>query len=344
LAGIPIAVIGGDGVGRELCAPIAKLLGANFHVAPSELDAGYEYYCRTGKSFEWETWDEIESFRGILFGATGSPKSRIPGYVSPILELRERLDLFVNIRPVKSRIAKRQGIDLVILRENIEGLYAGRERTVGEGEAIAEKVVTAKNVERLARFAFEYAVNRGRSTVTLVHKANVLKVTDGLFREVCLDVGRDYPAIEVREELVDAAAYHLVRDPDRFDVILTMNLYGDIISDLAAGLADGLGFAPSLSVGPDIALAEPTHGSAPDIAGKGIASPYAAIFSACLLLEWLGLDEDAGVLNAAAEDAISEGCLTAEAGGNCSTDEVLSVIEKKVAMKRQQAGNNRNVE
>jgi len=331
----PVALIGCDGIGRELAKAASNLLERHFNVAFLEIEAGYEYFRRTGKNLDDEGLEKIRSCRGILFGATLSPRAREDGYTSPILLLRSHFDLFVNVRPFKSRLTRERQIDLVILRENLEGLYAGRERTDGAEEAIAEKVVTAKNTRRLARFAFEYAQQHGRKTVTVVHKSNVLKVSDGMFREICLQAGQDYSGINVREELVDAAAYHLVRNPDRFDVVLTTNMYGDILSDVAAAVADGLGFAPSLSIGPRMALAEPVHGSAPEIAGKHIANPYGMLFSSCLLLEWLGQEEDSRVLSTAAEEAIREGYLTPDAAGSYRTEEVLSAVERKVAMRLQ---------
>lgn len=334
---VPIALIGCDGIGRELAQAVSRLLNSCFGVGFLEIQAGYEHFRRTGKTLGAEDLQRIGSCRGILFGATQSPPSTVAGYRSPILLLRKHFDLFANIRPIRTRLKGGRKMDVIIVRENLEGLYAGRERSNGPEEAVAEKVVTARNTERLARFAFEHAQHLGRTRVTVVHKSNVLKLSDGMFRRICLEVGRDYPDMEVREEFVDAAAYHLVRDAGRFDVILTTNMYGDILSDVAAGVSDGLGFAPSLSIGPETALAEPIHGSAPDIAGKGIANPYGMVFCSCLLLERLGQEQDSRALGAAAEQAIAEGFLTPDAGGSRSTEEVLCAVEQNVRAGSRQA-------
>ncbi len=327
---IPIAVIGGDGVGRELAELVSDSLQSCFDISLIRINAGYENYQKTGKNLSQNDLEKIAMCKGILFGATSSPKSRIPGYVSPILQLRKQFDLFVNIRPFKARLNRQDDFDLVILRENIEGFYTGRESVKDDGKVVAEKIVTEKNSERLARFAFEYAQKHNRKNVTVVHKSNIFELSDGLFREICFKVGKDYPGIDIREELVDTAAYYLIRDPQRFDTILTMNMYGDILSNVAAGVADGLGFAPSLSVGPSMVLAEPIHGSAPDIAGKDIANPYGMIFSLCLMLKYLRIEPNANLLYGYAEEAISEGFLTPDAGGKHSSKEVVSAIEKKL--------------
>ena len=251
-----------------------------------------------------------------MFGATQSPSTVVAGYRSPILALRKQFDLYANLRPTATLLPGQPAVDLLIVRENTEGLYSGREHRDGD-TAIAERVITRAASERIARVAFEQARRRStqanhaaarslpmgritqhvsRSThVTIVHKANVLKLTDGLFRECCLAVAAEYPDVEVNEMLVDAAAMWLVKDPSRFDVIVTTNLFGDILSDLAAGLVGGLGVAPSANVGAgQVAVFEPVHGSAPDIAGRGLANPIGAILSAALLLEHLGDGESAG--------------------------------------------------
>ncbi len=243
----------------------------------------------------------------------------------------------------------RPQVDLLLVRENTEGLYAGRERREGD-TAIAERVITRHASERIARAAFELARQRARrrplsltidnsqltshtSSVTVVHKANVLKLTDGLFREACLDVAQEYPDVEVREMLVDAAAMWLVKDPSRFDVMVTTNLFGDILSDLAAGLVGGLGVAPSANLGAGpVAVFEPVHGSAPDIAGKGIANPIGAILSAAMLLEHIGRPEAARRVRQAVATTLAAGILTPDLGGTATTKQVTNAVIDRCTM------------
>ena len=233
-----------------------------------------------------------------LFGATQSPSGPMPGYSSPILALRRQFDLYANLRPVVALLPGRRPLDLLIVRENTEGLYSGREHRE-LNRVVAERVITREASERIARVAYEQAQARlaaraagdpnARGQVTIVHKANVLVESDGLFRERCLAVAARYPEIATREMLVDSAAMWLVKDPYRFDVLVTTNLFGDILSDLAAGLVGGLGVAPSANLGQgQVAVFEPVHGSAPDIAGQGIANPVGALLSGAMLLEHLG--------------------------------------------------------
>lgn len=229
-----------------------------------------------------------------LFGAVSSPAHRVEGYRSSILQLRQRLGLSVNLRPVRSwpRISPRQGIDLMILRENSEGLYSGREHMEAEGVAVAERVISVAASRRLARRASAVAQMRQARRITLVHKANVMPLSCGLFRDSCRDLlmGDGWGGV-LDERLVDLAALQLER-PEEFDLIVTSNLFGDILSDLASYWSGGLGIAPSLNWGEGIALAEPVHGSAPDIAGSGRANPLAAILSCALLLRFHWADSE----------------------------------------------------
>jgi homoisocitrate dehydrogenase len=269
-----------------------------------------------------------------LFGATSSPtKGAVAGYRSPILAMRKAFDLYANLRPVQSLPGpfSRPDLDLLIVRENTEGLYAGCERREGD-TAIAERVITVKGSERIARVAFEKAAVRSqesgvrRSTVTVVHKANVLKVTDGLFREQCLKVAVEYPEIAVKEMLVDSMAMRLVKDPENFDVIVTTNLFGDILSDEASGLIGGLGVAPSANIGAKVAVFEPVHGSAPDIAGQGIANPIGAILSAAMLLDHIGQPLAGDRVRMAVEVTLRGGCLPKDLGGAATTSEVTKAV------------------
>ncbi len=380
-----ICLIPGDGVGQEVIPAAAQVLAA---VAPDltfvEAEAGWNCFQRRGTALPDETLAAVGAADATLFGATQSPSTPVEGYRSPILALRKHFDLYANLRPVESqfpgtwREAKSESpaaelghrtdqvpgnskpVNLLIVRENTECLYVGRERMDGDA-AIAERVITRRASQRIAHVAFQQARLRaeGRTlqvaggklsaqmtnlpiyqstsspihhpTVTIVHKANVLKLTDGLFRETCLEVARDYPDVQVNEMLVDAAAMWLVKDPGRFDVIVTTNLFGDILSDLAAGLVGGLGVAPSANVGAGrVAVFEPVHGSAPDIAGRGIANPVGAILSAAMLLDHIGRPEAAIRVRQAVADTLACGTMTSDLGGAASTDQVTAAVNERI--------------
>ncbi|MFZ6045304.1 isocitrate/isopropylmalate dehydrogenase family protein [Pseudomonas sp. CR3202] len=285
-----LVVIAGDGIGREV-VPVAvevleKLLP---DLQTVEADAGWECFQRSGCAVPEASFQALRDCGAGIFGAVSSPSQRVPGYRSAILQLRQQLKLNTNLRPVRSWpcVSHRQGVDLIILRENSEGLYSGREHWESEGVAIAERVISRDASAALARRALEVAKARKARRITLVHKANVLPVTCGLFRDTCREVleGEGWAA-EVDERLVDLAALQLVEQPEAFDLIVTSNLFGDILSDLACHWSGGLGLAPSLNWGDGIALAEPVHGSAPDIAGSGRANPLGAILSIALLLRY----------------------------------------------------------
>ena len=328
-----ICLIPGDGVGQEVIPAAARVLAV---IRPDlsfvQADAGWDCFERCGTALPEATVAAVAAADATMFGATQSPSTVVAGYRSPILALRKQFDLYANLRPTATLLPGQSAVDLLIVRENTEGLYSGRERRDGD-TAIAERVITRAASERIARVAFEQARSRSdpprsRSPlVTIVHKANVLKLTDGLFRECCLAVAAEYPDVEVNEMLVDAAAMWLVKDPSRFDVIVTTNLFGDILSDLAAGLVGGLGVAPSANVGAgQVAVFEPVHGSAPDIAGRGVANPIGAILSAALLLEHLGDGESAGRVARAVAETVAAGIVTADLGGTANTREVTDAI------------------
>ena len=345
-----ICLIAGDGVGQEVVPAAADAIAAalpSAHFVTAE--AGWDCFMRRGDALPPETLAAVQTADATLFGATQSPttgapapgsQSQVPNpqppipspqpptYRSPILALRRHFDLYANLRPAKSLLPGAPPIDLLIVRENTEGLYSGRECRTGD-TAIAERVITGMASERIARVAFEQARRRARpgARVTIVHKANVLKVTDGLFRESCLAVARDYPDVEAEEMLVDAAAMWLVRDPGRFDVIVTTNLFGDILSDLAAGLIGGLGVAPSANMGAGpVAVFEPVHGSAPDIAGTGAANPIGALLSGALLLDHLGEAAAASRVRAAVQQTVDDGVCTPDLGGRATTSEVTEAV------------------
>ncbi|HMQ35301.1 MAG TPA: isocitrate/isopropylmalate family dehydrogenase, partial [Chloroflexaceae bacterium] len=264
-----VCVIPGDGIGPEVLAAAVRALRA---LAPDaelvEAEAGWAAFERHGDALPPATLEAARAADATLFGAVASPNHAVPGYSSPIVRLRRELDLYANIRPTQG-----PGVNLVIVRENTEGLYAGRERSEDGGDtAIAERVITRRASTRIARAACELAGRRaaelGRpGRVTVVHKANVLRVSDGLFREAALAVARDYPDLAVEELLVDVAAMRLAQEPARFDVVVTTNLFGDILSDVACIHGGGLGLAASANLGDGRGLFEPVHGAAPDIAG-----------------------------------------------------------------------------
>jgi homoisocitrate dehydrogenase len=285
-----LCVIEGDGIGKEVVPAAVQVLAAaipGLETVPAE--AGWETFLKCGVSVPPETLDAIRACGAALFGAVQSPSRKVEGYRSAIISMRQALDLYANLRPVRSlpRISPRPDVDLVVVRENTEGLYSGREHWEGEDTAIAERVITRRASQRIGQTAAELLRAEGRKRLTVVHKANVLPLTDGLFRDVAVAAARaaldGYEGYEIEELLVDSAAYRMAAEPQRFEVIVTTNLFGDILSDEAAHWCGGMGLAASLNLGADVSLAEPVHGSAPDIAGKGIANPIAAVLSAALI-------------------------------------------------------------
>ncbi len=298
----------------------------------TEAGAGYGCYLECGTPLPEETPHKAREADAVLFGAVTSPPD-VPGYKSAILSLRKELSLFANIRPVRSWPIERsvQGVDIIIVRENSEGLYSGRERVMENGEvAISERVITRAASERIARFAYELAAQERRKRVTIVHKANVLRESCGLFRRTALDIARRFPAITTDESLVDTMAMRLIREPQQLDVLLTTNLFGDILSDEACMLTGGLGLAASANIGDRHALFEPVHGSAPAIAGKGIANPFAAILAGAMMLSHLGYAEEAGRVERAVEEALRRGKTTPDLGGTLTTVQATEEISAEV--------------
>jgi len=327
---LTICLIPGDGIGQEVIPAAARVLEAlKADIAFTHAEAGWDCFQKYGDALPAVTIQAIEAAHWSLFGATSSPSTKVAGYASPVLTMRKRFDLYANLRPTLSLpivvAGGREGVDLLIVRENTEGMYSGRERREGD-TAIAERVITVRASERIARVAFEHAMRR-RKQVTIVHKANVLKETDGLFRDACLRIAAEFPGVVVNELLIDACAMWLVKDPARFDVIVTTNLFGDILSDEAAGLIGGLGVAPSANVGAGtVAYYEPVHGSAPDIAGRGIANPLGAILSAAMLLNDAGLPDQAARVTQAVQQSLRDGILPRDLGGEASTDQVTAAV------------------
>lgn len=323
-----IAKMPGDGIGPEvMAAAIAVLealeekndIGFNF----VELPVGDEVKAKTGVALPPGTVEEVSRSDAALFAAVGETAKEV------ILPLRQRLDLYVNLRPAKVYPhvpSVKEGIDIVIVRENTEGMY----KMVGDrGEdwGFNVRVITRRASERIARFAFEYATGNGREKVTCVHKANVLDKTCSIFREACSRVAGSYPGIEFNEVIVDACAMRLITRPEVFDVIVTTNMFGDILSDEAAGLVGGLGMAPSGNIGDDNAIFEPIHGTAPRMAGRGIANPMATILSSSMMLDWLGEREAANIVEEAVIRVLTEGkVLTPDLGGSAKTNEVTKAV------------------
>jgi homoisocitrate dehydrogenase len=285
-----LCVLPGDGIGQEVIPAAVEVLRA---VVPdleiTTAEAGWECFTKHGTSLPEESLEAVRACGAGLFGAVSSPSYKVEGYRSSILMLRQALGLYANIRPVRSwpSVSPRDDVDMIIMRENSEGLYNGIERSDGQ-TAVAERVITRKASRRVAGLAVELAQHWERQRLTIVHKANVLPLSDGLFRDCVREVvespaNKNGFSLTVDELLVDVAALKLLSQPERFDMIITTNLFGDILSDEASYWGGGLGMAPSLNWGDGIAVAEPVHGSAPDIAGQGIANPLAAILSAALL-------------------------------------------------------------
>lgn len=283
-----LCVIEGDAVGHEVVpAALAVLQTVLPDVTVHHAEAGFETLEKAGTTLPQATIDIALQCRAVLFGAVAAPSFPVEGYFSPIIKLRQLLATYGNIRPTRyiPVATARPGVDLIVVRENTEDLYVVQETTVDNGDrSTAEKVTTRAATERIAHMAFRMARRLNRRTVTIVHKANILHQSDGLFRRVALEVAEQYPDIMTDELLVDTAAYWMVKEPTRFDIVLTSNLYGDILSDMAAAWGGGLGLAPALNLGDDAAIAEPVHGTAPDIAGRGIANPTAMILSVAMLL------------------------------------------------------------
>ncbi len=277
-----ITLIEGNGIGPEITQAVREILEA------AKADIVWDIQKVENGVLNDEVLKSIQKNKIALKGPLMTPIGK--GFRSLNVQLRKEFKLFANIRPVKNlgEIPTRfKGVDLVIFRENTEDLYAGIEEQIDADTAHSIKVITRSASKRIAKAAYDFAVENNRRKVTIVQKANIMKLSDGLFLESCRDVAKDYPSIETTEVLVDNMCMQLVIDPSQFDVILTENLYGDILSDLCAGLIGGLGFVPSANLGEDSAIFEAVHGTAPDIAGKGLANPSAMLLSACLMLDYL---------------------------------------------------------
>ncbi|WP_276254293.1 3-isopropylmalate dehydrogenase [Halomontanus rarus] len=322
-----ITVIPGDGIGQEVTPAAVEVLETltvdfEFH----EAEAGDHVKAETGEALPEETYDLAASTDATLFGAAGETAADV------ILPLREAVDSFVNVRPAKAYPgvdALRPETDLVFLRENTEGVYSGHEDRLSDDLSTLTRVVTTSASERLAEFACDFVAEGEYDGFHVAHKANVMRETDGRFRDSVVDVA-DERGVSTEEVLMDAFATHVCLDPTQFDVVVCPNLAGDVLSDLAAGLVGGLGMLPSANVGPDRGLFEPVHGSAPDIAGEGVANPAATIISAAMLLEYLGHDEEGQAVRDAVEGVLEDGPRTPDLGGDASTEDVTAAIVERL--------------
>jgi homoisocitrate dehydrogenase len=329
-----IALLPGDGIGPEVIASARDVLTA----LPLQWDfvecgIGYGEYQRSGSPLPDSTFGQIRLVDAALFGAVTTPPN-IPNYFSPVVRMRQALDLYANLRPTRSipHSSSRPNIDLLIVRENTEGLYSGIERLEDDGNrAVTERVITRKGSERIIRKAFDMARQTGRKTVHVVHKANVLRQTCGLFRTIALEIAQEYSDITMQEMLVDTCAMELVRAPEQFEIIVTTNLFGDILSDEACMFVGGLGVAASGNIGADAAVFEPVHGSAPTLVGTGKANPIATILASTMMLDYLGEKELANRLRNAVESCIAEVQVTPDLGGTLTTSEMTKAVIGKLA-------------
>lgn len=319
-----IAVIPGDGVGPEVVeAEIAVLESLGLSFAFSSYDAGDDCLERTGRALPQETLDGALKAQAVIFGAAGASAADV------ILRLRAELGTWVNLRPSKAYEGVdclKPGTDIMVVRENTECLYVGIEAQLTPQVVTATRLITEAASLRIARYALDYCRQNGRRKVTAAHKANVLRKSDGLFLECCRRAAKEFPSVPYEEALIDSMAMRFVLEPEAFDVVVTTNLFGDIISDLAAGLIGGLGLCPSANLGDEHALFEPVHGTAPDIAGQGIANPFAAIGCGSMLLTYLGENDAALRVDKALEACLAKGLTTRDLGGKLGTMEMAKAV------------------
>ncbi|MCC7429629.1 isocitrate/isopropylmalate dehydrogenase family protein [bacterium] len=327
-----ISLIRGDGIGPEVVYAAVKVIEkTGVQIVWEEVHAGMDAIAMFSNPLPNETIHSIQKNKIALKGPLTTPVGS--GFRSINVALRKEFDLYVNLRPaIKFQGIKSNynNVDLVIVRENTEGLYSGIEHYIGQNREAAESVVivTKSGSERIARFAFEYAKQNGRKKVTIVHKANILKFSSGLFLDTTRQIALEYPEIQCEDKIIDNMCMQLVTDPTKFDVIVTTNMFGDIISDLTAGLIGGLGVAPGANIGKDgIGIFEAVHGSAPDIIGMGIANPLSVMLSSCLMLDYIG-EKDASlkIMNAIRETLKNPVNLTKDLGGSASTNEITNAI------------------
>jgi isocitrate dehydrogenase (NAD+) len=336
---IPATLIPGDGIGPEITDAVVEILGALG--APFQWDeqiGGMAAIEAGGDPLPQATLDSIKRTKLALKGPLTTPVGG--GFRSVNVRLREAFGLYANLRPARTMVpgGRYEDIDIVLVRENLEGLYVAFEHFIAIGDdphavAISQGINTRKGCERIIRFAFDYAVQNGRKKVTIVHKANVLKALTGIFLEAGRDVAEEYEGrVEMDDRIVDACAMQLVMNPWQFDVIVTTNLFGDILSDQIAGLVGGLGMAPGANIGPDAAIFEAVHGSAPDIAGKGVANPLALLLAAGLMLDHVNRSDLANRLRGAVLKTLQEdGVRTRDLGGQATTRDFAAAIVRRLS-------------
>jgi isocitrate dehydrogenase (NAD+) len=334
-----VTLIPGDGIGPEITAQTVRILEATgLRFSWDEELAGMAAVDATGTPLPDATVESIRKNRLALKGPLTTPVGS--GFRSVNVGLRKEFELFANIRPAKSIVpgGRFENIDIVLVRENLEGLYIGVEHFVQVGDdprAVAESmaIVTRMGCERIIRYAFEYALKQGRRKVTIVHKANILKMVSGLFLEVGREIARQYEGrVEASDMIVDNTAMQLVLRPEQFDVMVTTNMFGDILSDEVSGLVGGLGLAPGANIGTKAAIFEAVHGSAPDIAGKGVANPSAQILAAAMMLDHLGeLERAERIRTAVADTIVRDNVRTRDLGGTATTLEFGSAVARRVA-------------
>jgi isocitrate dehydrogenase (NAD+) len=328
-----VTLIPGDGTGPELAQALETVVTATgVDIEWDRQDAGLEVMDACGTPLPEHVLASVRRNGVAIKGPITTPVGT--GFRSVNVALRKELDLYACLRPARSLVGVRSrydDVDLVIVRENTEDLYAGIEHMVGEDAAESIKIITRKGSERIVRFAFEYARGHGRRKVTAVHKANIMKCTDGLFLRVAREVAEAYPDIEFEDRIVDNMCMQLVQKPELYDVLVLPNLYGDIVSDLCAGLVGGLGVAPGANIGEDAAVFEPVHGSAPKYAGQDKANPTALLRSGVLLLDHLGEDEAAAHMQQAIAGVIAEGKeVTYDLGGGTGTQGMAAAIARRL--------------
>ena len=328
-----VTIIRGDGIGPEVADAVVSILeAARAPLTFEEVVVGREAEKRDGDPLPLSALDAIRKTGLALKAPVGTPVGK--GFQSVNVRLRQTFELYANLRPVRnvpSVESRFQGVDLVIVRENTEDLYSGLEHIVVPGVVESLKIITEAASTRIARFAFEYARAHGRRRVTAVHKANIMKLSDGLFLDCFRRVAENYPDIVADDRIVDAACMRLVMNPESFDVLLLENLYGDIVSDLAAGLVGGLGVVPGANLGTDVAVFEAVHGTAPDIAGQDRANPTALLLSAILMLRHLELPDVADRIERALLATLADGVKTPDLGGTAGTRQFARAIAERLA-------------
>jgi len=328
-----VTLIPGDGIGPEIIDSVKKVIKAvGVDIQWDEVNAGEAVFREEGVLIPDRVFESLEKNKIALKGPITTPVGH--GFKSINVTLRQKYDLYTNLRPVETLvkgISKFDDIDIVIFRENTEGLYCGIEHQINDEIAEAIKVISKKGSDRIIKEAFDYARKYKRKKVTLVHKANIMKLTDGMFLKCGEAMAKEYPDIEFETVIVDNMCMQLVMYPEKYDVLVAPNLYGDILSDLCAGLVGGLGLIPGANIGDEMAIFEAVHGSAPDIAGKNFANPTAVLLSACMMLRYLGSDKEADKIEKAIKATVKKGIKTRDLNGTATTVEFTEAVIKELS-------------